>query len=128
MPGMKQSKLLKVLLSVQGSYTLITAVWPLINIQSFMVITGPKTDIWLVKTVAVVLLPIALLLLLHLLRPTDPIHLIVVGLTCSIGLAAIDFYYSIKGTISWVYAVDGVLEFVFFLCWLYIGIRVYTAR
>ena len=125
---MKNSKFLNILLGVQGIYTLITAVWPLLDIESFMLVTGPKTDIWLVKTVAVVLLPIALLFIVNIYKPSHPLHITVVGLTCSVGLAAIDFYYTANGTISWIYAVDGVLELVFFLCWIYIASRLNIAK
>lgn len=53
------NKVYNLLSLVQGIYTLLTALWALVDIKSFMEVTGPKTDVWLVKTVAVVLLPIA---------------------------------------------------------------------
>jgi len=36
---------------LQGLYWLVTGLWGLIDVHSFMKVTGPKTDIWLVKTV-----------------------------------------------------------------------------
>ena len=33
-----------VLCSVQGLYCLITGVWPLVSIDTFQAVTGPKTD------------------------------------------------------------------------------------
>ena len=32
---------------------LATGLWPLFNIESFQQVTGPKTDLWLVRTVGV---------------------------------------------------------------------------
>ena len=40
---------------IQGLYFLVSGVWPIIHIASFLKITGPKTDLWLVKTVGVLL-------------------------------------------------------------------------
>jgi hypothetical protein len=40
---------------VQGIYFFITGIWPILSIQTFLLVTGPKTDLWLVKTVGIVL-------------------------------------------------------------------------
>ena len=37
----------------QGAYYAATGVWALADIESFQVVTGPKADQWLVKTVGV---------------------------------------------------------------------------
>ena len=52
----------------QGLYFLVTAIWPLVHIASFMKVTGPKRDIWLVKTVATVIGAVGLALTLGGLR------------------------------------------------------------
>jgi hypothetical protein len=113
-------KLYRVLLWVQGGYTLLTALWGLIDIDSFMAVTGPKTDIWLVKTVSVILVAIGVALLSFLWVQSDPLPAILLGLLTSVGLAAIDFYYSGREVILWVYALDGVAEVLFALVWLYL--------
>lgn len=59
-------KLYKGLLWIQGAYTSLTALWGLIDIDSFMAVTGPKNDIWLVKTVSVVLLAIGIGMIVRL--------------------------------------------------------------
>jgi hypothetical protein len=113
-------KLYKALLWIQGLYTLLTALWGLIDIDSFMAVTGPKNDIWLVKTVSVVLLAIAATLITYLFIQGDPLPAMVLGLLTSAGLAAIDFYYSGRKVISPVYALDGIAEVVFALVWVYL--------
>lgn len=113
-------KLYKALLWIQGLYTLLTALWGLLDIDSFMAVTGPKNDIWLVKTVSVVLLAIAATLITYLFIQGDPLPAMVLGLLTSAGLAAIDFYYSSRKVISPVYALDGIAEVVFALVWLYL--------
>jgi len=49
---------------VQAWYYLVTGVWPLVNISSFQLVTGPKTDLWLVKTVGVLVTVISVTLLI----------------------------------------------------------------
>jgi hypothetical protein len=115
----------RLLLIVQGLYTFITAIWAIIDIDSFMMITGPKTDIWLVKTVSVVLAAIGLALLAHLKEPDEPVFpAIILGSVTSLGLAIIDFYYTGKNVISFVYAADGIVELIFFLGWMIIFSRI----
>jgi hypothetical protein len=93
-------KLYSILLWTQGIYTLLTALWGLLDIDSFMSVTGPKTDIWLVKTVSVLLVAIALSLLSGLIDGSYKLPIAILGLSTSIAMAFIDFYYSITDTIS----------------------------
>lgn len=37
---------------VQGAYYTVSGVWPLVSLRSFEAVLGPKTDRWLVQTVA----------------------------------------------------------------------------
>ena len=115
---MNRQKLYKYALLVQGMYVLLTAVWALVDIQSFMVITGPKTDVWLVRTVAVLLICISLFFLLSSKKSEEP-RVTLTALVFSFGLAYIDFYYTLNNTIRWVYALDGIVESMFGLLWLY---------
>lgn len=121
---MPSSKILfKWLCYSQGSYTLITALWALIDIRSFMLVTGPKTDIWLVKTVAILLLPIGTCILLGIFLKQDQWIVLLIASMTALGLVAIDFYYTINGTISIIYQLDGFLELLFFIGWLIIFLR-----
>lgn len=113
----KQNKLLKVLLLAQGVYSLLTALWGLIDIESFMAITGPKSDVWLVKTVSVLIIPISLCLLSYLFTRSGFTQAAIVGITSAIGLGAIDFYYSLRDVISKVYLGDGFMQVLFLLMW-----------
>ena len=105
---------------VQGIYTLLTALWALADIQTFMEVTGPKTDIWLVKTIAVLLLPIAFCFLWGCYFNTDRRLITIIGIMTSAGLAFIDFYYTYNGTIRKIYRADGYLEILFLLIWIYL--------
>lgn len=111
-------RLYKGLCYTQGIYTLLTAIWALVDIHSFMQITGPKTDIWLVKTVATLLLPIGACLLFGVFIREDRWMVLLLGATTALGLVIIDFYYTLHKTISNIYLLDGCLEFLFLVGWI----------
>ena len=115
---MLTKKIYRGLLWVQAIYTFLTAAWGLIDIDSFMEVTGPKTDVWLVKTVSVLLLPVVVCFFsaLFVKMPFLPVFLIAVITT--VGLASIDFYYTARDVIRWVYAIDGLLQCIFLLLWI----------
>jgi hypothetical protein len=117
---MLTQKIYTILLWVQGVYTLLTALWGLIDIRSFMRVTGPKADIWLVKTVSVLLLPITFCFFAALFLNMPFLPVIIIGILTTSGLAAIDFYYTANRTIKWVYALDGIAEVLFLLTWIYL--------
>lgn len=101
----------------QGLFYLITGVWPLVDIYSFQLITGPKTDLWLVKTVGVLvgLIGAVLLLAARNRRFSDELVLLAAG--SALGLAAIDLVYALSGRISAVYLGDAVVEIGLALLW-----------
>jgi hypothetical protein len=115
-------KLVRIILSAQGFYTLLTALWPLVHIESFMFVTGPKTDIWLVKTVGALLIPIALTLVYYLYNSSDLRPAIILGSTTAVAFIAVDFYYALNDVISDIYLLDGAVEVLFLICWIYIFI------
>lgn len=102
---------------LQGIYYLVTGIWPLVHMPSFLAVTGPKTDLWLVRTAGVLITAIGVPLLLAGWRNevTPEIALLAVG--AAAGLTAIDVYYSLKGVISKVYLLDAVPEVVLILLW-----------
>ena len=106
---------------MQSVYTFLTAVWPLVDIQSFMEVTGYKTDIWLVKTVGALLIPITLCMVMHLFIRTDPRPVIVLGGTTALAFIGIDFYYALNDVIPDIYMADGAVECIFLAGWIYIA-------
>jgi hypothetical protein len=95
---------------IQGAYFIATGLWPLLHIVSFQMVTGPKTDLWLVKTVGVLVSVIGAVLIAaaRSRRITDEIVLLAAG--SALGLAGIDLVYALSGRISAVYLGDAVLE------------------
>jgi hypothetical protein len=121
---MQLNKIYRALIIVQTGYYFLTALWGLIDIDSFMQVTGRKTDIWLVKTVSVLLLPICLCLFLSLFFKPHPLLVICVALSSCIGLASIDFYYTSNGTIKWIYKIDGFVQLFFLISWSILLVRI----
>ena len=52
-------KLFQWLFRLSGVFYFITGVWPVLHISSFKEVTGPKTDIWLVKTVGLLMVALS---------------------------------------------------------------------
>lgn len=107
----------KILPYIQLFYYLLTAVWPFVHLESFFAVTGPKVEVWLVKTVSLLLFPHILLIIYVTEIRHSPLIILAILSACT-GLAGIDLYYYLKGVIRWVYMIDFVLELVFIIYWL----------
>jgi hypothetical protein len=119
-------KELKPLLLIQSIYIFLTAVWPIVHIESFMLVTGPKTDIWLVKTVGALLVPVAICLFIFSLVKIDKRPAFVLGAGTSAAFIIIDFYYALNDVISDIYLLDGIVEIAFLIFWIYSSKKIGT--
>ncbi|HEX6616867.1 MAG TPA: hypothetical protein VF046_11240 [Gemmatimonadales bacterium] len=108
---------------VQGWFYVLTGVWAIVDIYSFQRVTGPKTDLWLVKTVGVLAIVIgaALIAAARERRLGAPVLIVAIG--SPLGLAAIDLIYALGGRISPIYLLDAAAELVIALLWLAAGPR-----
>jgi hypothetical protein len=122
-----EGNLLLKLALIQGLFYVATGVWPLIDIVSFQVVTGPKTDLWLVRTVGVLVTVIGAVLIAasRTRRVTPEIVMLAVG--SALALAAIDLRYALAGRISAVYLADAAVEIALSVLW-WIGWRRTHAR
>jgi hypothetical protein len=98
------------LLGAQGLYFAATGVWPLVHMPSFLAVTGPKTDLWLVRTVAVLITVIGASLLTAARAPAPGPGIRVLAVGSALGLACVDVIGWATGTISAVYLADAVVE------------------
>lgn len=91
--------------AIQGVYYILTGVWPIIHYRSFEKVTGPKTDIWLVKTVGALAASIGIALFVL------PFTLLAV---CSaLSFLCVDIIYVSKKVISRIYLLDAVIQVIF---------------
>lgn len=102
----------------QGLYLLVSGVWPIIHIASFLKITGPKTDLWLVKTVGVLLSVIGAILLYAGIMDQIPLSIFFLGIGSAAGLTAIEIIYVFKKVISPIYLLDAVIEIFLIIWWI----------
>ncbi len=91
-----------------GLYSLVTGLWPLLSIRTFQVVTGRKVDLWLVKTVGVLVGVIGVVLIVAALRSRVTTEIILLAVGSAAGLTGIDVVYVLKG--EWKKAGETLLE------------------
>jgi hypothetical protein len=107
-----------VIARVQGLFYVITGIWPIVHIDSFLFVTGPKHDLWLVQTVGALLAGIGIVMLLSTTEDR-------LGLTCkrlAIAIASVlagaDLLFAVRGIVSPVYLLDALVELLFLMGWV----------
>lgn len=111
------SRIARALAVAQGAYHFATGVWPLFSIDTSQKATGPKRDVWLVKTAGVLVSVIGDALMVAGWRQTAPeISLLAVGSAAD--LAAVEVVYAGRGRISTLYLLDAAVEAVIVADWL----------
>ncbi len=112
-----------IIATLQGGYFLLTGVWPLISMATFLGVTGPKTDLWLVKTVGAIIGVIGGVLLIAGMhgRVTPEIALLAAGSAAA--LACVDVIYTLKRTIAPIYLADAVAEIILLVFWVFASLR-----
>lgn len=103
---------------VQGIYFFVTGIWPLISMRTFLLVTGPKTDLWLVKTVGVILAVIGIVLIVAQVNAEINTSIIILAIGSGIGLAIVEFIYVAKRVISPIYLGDAFAEIVLIAWWV----------
>lgn len=101
----------------QGGYYLLSGIWPLVSMRSFLKVTGPKTDLWLVKTVGVLIAAIGAVLALSARRDRVTPEVALLGAGSAAGLAAIDVVYVARHRILPVYLLDALAELWLIAAW-----------
>lgn len=100
-------------LIAQAAYYLITGIWPLVRINTFEVVTGPKSDDWLVQTVGVLAAAMGATLLVGSRRQPPNRETLTLALLSIASFAAVDTVFVLNGTISRIYLVDAALQALF---------------
>jgi hypothetical protein len=116
-------RLYRFILLIQTLYYFITAAWALVDIDSFIKVTGPKTDIWLVKTVAVLLLAICAAFSTAFIQKFANSPVVMLAVTCCLVLIIVDCYYVWTKTISKVYLLDAIIEFIVLVLWVFFLVK-----
>ena len=101
----------------QAVYYFVTGSVPFVSMRGFEAVTGPKTDRWLVRTVALLLMVIGSALALGSRRHPTP-EMILLGAGSAGSLAAIDIVYVAKRRIWPVFLLDAVVEMGLVAGWI----------
>jgi hypothetical protein len=103
--------------AAQAVYFGVTGIWPLVDIHSFMRVTGPKRDIWLVRTVGVLVTVIAAAIALAGWRREIDVPVIALAIGSAAALGAVDVIYVLRGTIAKIYLADAAAEALLIAAW-----------
>ena len=104
----------------QGGFYFLTGIWPIISIGTFQKITGPKYDLWLVKTVGGLIAVIGASLLFSGYRGEILPSTILLAVGSAVVLTGVDVIYVSKRIIASIYLVDAVVELLLIAWWLFV--------
>src|SRR5690554_6554827 len=92
---------------IQGVYFMVTGIWPLLNMASFITATGPKQDTWLVEMVGLLSASVGLTFIVSSLR-RRPLP-VLLGYAVAVSFLAMDIIYVGSGQIGHIYLLDAVI-------------------
>jgi len=105
------SKSLGTVFLAQGIYFIVTGIWPLLNMASFITATGPKQDTWLVEMVGLLSASIGLTFIVSSLRK-HPLP-VLLGYAAAISFLVMDINYVSTDQISRIYLIDAIIQAAF---------------
>lgn len=116
--------------AVQGIYYVVTGIWPLVAVDLFQRVTGPKTDPWLVYCVGGLIAVIGATLIASVVTNRISREAAILAIGSALVLAAIDTIFVFRGVISGIYLVDAAAEVALVVWWTmtYIGIPKFRRR
>lgn len=104
---------------IQGAYYLVTGIWPILSRRTFEMITGPKVDFWLVRTIGALISVIGAVLSLAGLRGSPGTETALLGIGSAASLGGSDIIYASRGRISRVYLVESLVEVGLIALWVF---------
>jgi hypothetical protein len=105
-----RTSLSRALAAGQGTYFLLTGIWPLVSLKTFYALTGPKRDGWLVQTVGSMIACIGSTLLLGARQRTVSPEVRWLGVSSAAALMAVDVVFVRKQRIPRIFLADAVAE------------------
>lgn len=102
---------------LQGLYFFIMGIWPILSIRTFMAVTGPKVDTWLVQTVGALTTVMGLVLLQAAYREAVSPEVVSLAMGESFAFMAVDLTFVLKKRIAPIYLADALVELILIVCW-----------
>lgn len=103
----------------QAAYYMLTGLWPIVHMRSFLKVTGPKHDLWLVKTVGSLITIVGLSVGVAAWRESLSPETALLAASSAASLLVIDLVYVAKGVIPQIYLADAVVEAIFLAAWVH---------
>jgi hypothetical protein len=100
----------RTVVNVLATYYIVTGAWPLLHMRSFEVVTGRKTDHWLVRMVAALAVANGVALAVGGRRRVTSAETSTLAACSIVAFSAIDITYVLDGTIRPIYLADACLE------------------
>lgn len=113
-------KLTNTLAWIQAVVYIGTGLWALVDIDSFMAVTGPKEDVWLVRTVGFLVISTGIGLVIGVIRQEITLSLVIIALSNALFLAGIDVFYATNDVIWDVYLLDALFELAVVVGWTFV--------
>ena len=101
----------------QGSYWILTGLWPVVHLASFEWVTGPKTDDWLVRTIGALIAAVGVTLTVAARNDrigADAARLALLG---ALALGVADILAPLLAGVRWIYLLDAPVQATFALYW-----------
>jgi hypothetical protein len=99
-----------VVLRAQAAYYVATGVWPLVAPNAFQAVTGPKADMWLVKTFGLLVGAVGASLGAGASREEPAPETRVLAFGSAAALAGADCWYVARGRIRKTYLLDAAAQ------------------
>lgn len=93
-----------------SAYYIGTGLWPLLHLRSFLAVTGPKSEIWLLKTFSALITAVGVALGRASVEPSPPPSAWTLAVGSAAALGGADVWYVLKHRISPVYLLDAVIQ------------------
>jgi hypothetical protein len=103
---------------IQGVYFFLMGLWPIMSISSFEAVTGPKTEVWLVKTVGLLLIVIGFVLIMAAYRGRIRFEMAILGIGSALALIIIELVYVTTRVISPIYLLDSIILILVVVGWI----------
>lgn len=124
----RQDRGWRALLLGQGTYFLVTGLWPLMWMDGFLAVTGPKEELWLVRTVGLLAAAIGLVLVVAGWRRTYVPEVALLGAAGALAFLLVDLVGWAAGVLRWTYLADAVVEGLILLAWALLTARALARR
>ena len=96
--------------SLQGTYYLVSGIWPIIHLRSFMALTGRKHDTWLVQTFGAFIAAVGAVLVREAQGDTAGDASRRLAIATALTLATAESWFVARRRISPIYLADALVE------------------